>query len=259
MSPVLLLLPLLLILLIVVAVARATPRVHCITGHVVGARCVCSPEAWQPGVRRSTDWLYATFGGARCHWQDVCDRQLCSSRGGECHGARCLFDADHTGDGERCMPVADDLPHVPESDVQTATQIRSTARSALKHLPRPVQSRAIALALESSANAAECRHTSRPIRIAYAITIHDTRSARVTAAALREKSTGLAQLALMLVSQFVVAVFPCCLLCMLIVLIRSKLYGDPMMFSLCTLNRALRVPTLGKCDDWQLATTMCLL
>jgi hypothetical protein len=87
---------------------------------------------------------------------------------------------------------------VPARAVTASQIVRDRIRLLPASVPAAIRRRMCRRQLEAEANANECQALNRRQRVAYLITVHDTRAKQLSAAALRETSAGLAQLELML-------------------------------------------------------------
>jgi hypothetical protein len=103
----------------------------------------------------------------------------------------------------KCVELSD-VPHcprvlVPSHRAAAARLVRERfARADVAHVPLVVRRRLCRRQLNVEAHVSECDTFSRRVRVAYLITVHDTRASSTTAAWLSEESAGLGQLDLLL-------------------------------------------------------------
>ncbi len=184
-------------------------RVTCVHGHCWRDRCLCSPDQWRAG-HRTRYWENVTFVGARCQRAIACSAE-CRGRcvHGEClcagalasssllqqrwTGAACASECVATAESDDCERM-----FVPAHAQTAAVIVRDRVRLLPASVPRAVRRRLCRRQLELEASAGECDAFNRRVRVAYLVTVHDTRANVLSAAALRESSAGLAQLELLL-------------------------------------------------------------
>jgi hypothetical protein len=174
--------------------------VACVHGHCHRDRCLCSPDQWRPN-HRTRYWENVTYVGARCHHQVRCDARC----RGLCVQDECICVTPSTGAAceSECVELPD-VPHcprvlVPSHRIAAARAVRDRfARADVAHVPLMVRRRLCRRQLNVEAHVSDCDSFSRRVRVAYLITVHDTRANSTTAAWLSEASAGLGQLDLLL-------------------------------------------------------------
>lgn len=183
-------------------------QVACVHGHCWHDRCLCSADQWRAG-HRTRYWENVTFAGARCQHAIECGAE-CRGRcvHGEClcagesssfperprlAGAACATECVATVESDDCERM-----YVPAHAQTAAVIVRDRVRLLAASVPRAVRRRLCRRQLELEASAGECEAFNRRVRVAYLVTVHDTRASVLSAAALRESSAGLAQLELLL-------------------------------------------------------------
>lgn len=182
------------------AVPADTCAVDCVHGHCHKDHCLCSADQWRPN-HRTRYWENVTFVGARCHHQVRCNERC----RGLCVHDECICVKPSTGaacDSE-CIELSD-VPHcprvrVPSHRIDAARAVRDRfARADLASVPLMVRRTLCRRQLDVEAHARDCDTFNRRVRVAYLITVHDTRANATTAAWLSETSAGLGQLDLLL-------------------------------------------------------------